>query len=163
MQIIKKNRSILKKDHNRIQWCDCKTILTTSVGARIPPTSLPSGLLRSMASVLLTGGNVSKCADGGGWQEDKKELVLVSLLLYTGCGRVNCWHEVPVPGGLEGLAADQKVLEEEEEKELQGWGEEQKVGNEGRLSCWYMVSSKREMVCVAIPSFLMVLKSNPCL
>lgn len=44
---------------------------------------------------------------------------------------------------LEGLAADQKVLEEEEE-ELQD--KEQKVENEGRLSCWYMAF-------VAIQSF----------
>ena len=60
-------------------------------------------------------GKVSKRADGGGWQKDKQEMALVSLLLQTGCGRVNCWHGMP--GELEGLAVAQEVVVAEKQDE----------------------------------------------
>lgn len=57
-------------------------------------------------------GKVSERADGGGLQLEKQEMALVSLLLQTGCGRVNCWHGMP--GELEGLAKAQEVVVVEE-------------------------------------------------
>lgn len=69
-------------------------------------------------------GRVGEWADGGSWQYDKQETALVSLLLQTGCGRVNCWHGMP--GELKGLARAQEVVVVEEEAEEEGQQDEKK-------------------------------------
>lgn len=83
------------------------------------------GISRSLSLPCdLTGGGVGEWADGGSWQYDKQETALVSLLLQTGCGRVNCWHGMP--GELKGLARAQEVVVVEEEMEEEGQQEEKK-------------------------------------
>lgn len=102
----------------RCQWSLAVTRLST------PPPPLPLATCRdwgcpSPPSRRHRQGKVSRRADGGSWQWESQEMVLVSLLLQTGCGRVNCWRGMP--GELEALAVAQEVVvdrRKEEEDEV---------------------------------------------
>ncbi len=51
----------------------------------------------------------------GGWHRDRQEMALLSLLLQTGCRRVNCWHRMP--GALRGAGVGPGRLRGDAERE----------------------------------------------